>query len=197
MSDDLSVGVTEVRDNSEGRLRERSPKTETLVDVERGIFVRLGIPETNGAIIVPENPHVFVADELRIRDKDNDEEMLLKDVVVLMGHGVRNQNDKWGFLGGQSVPDTLNAYNQYAKKEGMPEAEFLVVCNKDRTAEEIGAVVLEGDIGNTIAYPAGTEVDVTGVIEPDGKIRVYVQSKEKISNLDILQTSKDTKTIDQ
>jgi hypothetical protein len=196
MSDDLGIEITEVRDNPEATLKQHSPNTETLVDMEKGVFVKLGIPETNGAIVVPDDPHIFIADELRVRDKRHQEEMLLENVVVLMGHGVRDSEDRWKFLGGQGVSDTLNGYNKYAKNEGLPEAEFLAVCNKDKVTDETGVAITEQDIGDTIAYAAGTEVNVQGVIEPDGKSRVYVQSKENMFNLDTLQTSKEIEIIE-
>lgn len=191
MSGDLGIEILDVKDNPEAQLRQRSPKTETLVDVDKGIFVRFGIPEANGVVIVPDNPHIFVADELRVRDKDHrDEPLLIKDVVVIMGHGVRDRSDRWKFVGGQQVSDTVNAYNKYAKREGVPEAEFLVVCNKDKLTEETGIAVEETDIDEGIAYAAGTEVEVAVVIEPNGISRVYVSSEENMFNLDALEISR-------
>lgn len=190
MSDDLGIEISEVEEKPENQLRRLSPDTETLVGLEKGIFVKLGIPEKNGAIIVPETPHVFIADELRISDRSHTEPLLLKNVVVLTGHGIRNEQDEWKFVNGQGVTDTVNACSEYFKSEGLPQIEFLAVCNKDRVTQETGVAVSEGGLSDVIAYAAGTEVNVQGVIEPNGTTRVYIQSPENMFNLDILQTAK-------
>ena len=196
MSDDVGVEVLDVKVNPEQQLRQRSPKAEVLVDIEKSLYVRLGIPETNGAVIVSDIPHIFIADELRIRDKKYEgEPLLLNDVVIATGHGIRDRNDKWRFVGGQRVSDTVNSYNKYAKKEGMPEVEFIAVCNKDKLTEEAAIKVSEHDISKTISYAAGTEVNVEGIIESNGLSRIYVSSKGDMFNLDTLKTLKDIEIV--
>ena len=197
MSDDLGIEILNTEDNPEGKLRKHSPEEETLVDLERGVFVRIGVPETNGAIIVPDTPHVLMADELRLRDKVHEEEILLENIVVLIGHGFRDENDEWKFTNSQNVTDTLNGYNEYANKEGLPQAEFMAICNKDKFTEEIGLYVGDKGISETTAYAAGVKVNVTGSIEPDGKIRVNVKSKEKIYNIYNLESLKKIKITDE
>lgn len=119
MADD---GVIEISENDlakESPLRNKASSVETLVDIEKGIFVNIGIPtsENGKAILVPDNPHVFIADELRVRDQSHKEEVVLKDVVVAMAHGVRDSRDRWKFTNNQGVVDTVNAYNKYAERE--------------------------------------------------------------------------------
>ena len=191
MSDDLDIEISKVNQNTESQLRKRSTQTETLIDIEKGIFVNFGIPQENGAIIVPHSPHIFIADELRIKDRAG-KDLLLKNVVIAMGHGKRDKNDKWKFTEGQRVSDTINSYNEYAKTNGMPKVEFVAVCNKDKITEETGIAVHEQDIDNSIAYAAGAGIHVLGMIEPNGIIRVNVRPAEDIFNLDMLETSKET-----
>lgn len=173
------------------KLQQLSPQVETLVDADKQISVRLGIPELNRAIIVNDKPHVLIADKLVVNDKKNAEHgKILENVVVMMGHGVRDENDNWKFVGGRKVSETVSGYNKYADKQGLPGVEFLAVCNRDKLTSEIGVSVEESDIGKGTAYAAGTEVEVMGIVENDGQVFLYVKSKENMFNLENLETIK-------
>ena len=191
MPDDLDINISEVSQNTESQLRQPSTQTERLIDIEKRIFVNFGVPQKNNAIIVPRAPHIFIADELRIKDEEG-KDLLLKDIVIAVGHGKRDKDDKWKFTEGQRVSDTINSYNEYAGKNGMPKVEFVAVCNKDEITEETGVAVNEQDIDNSIAYAAGTGIHVSGIIEPNGIIKVFVKPAEDIFNLGILEALKET-----
>lgn len=135
--DDGHLEITESDlTQQEDRLRKASDDTDTLIDLEKGIFVSLGIPvNKDKAIIVPDKPHVFVADELHVVDRSHPSGVVLSDTSILMAHGERDQNDRWNFVNGQSVVDTAEAYNEYARKEQLPGLEFIVACNDDPTLE--------------------------------------------------------------
>ncbi|MFH2019033.1 MAG: hypothetical protein ABII80_00220 [bacterium] len=194
MSDDVSVELN--RMSPVERLAKKSDDLDVLIDTEKGIFVSLGIPEKDDVIHVPDKPYVFVADELRVRDEIHSEGVIFEKIPILMAHGLRNEKDTWTFIGGQSIPETVNAYNQYAEKEGLPRLEFVVACNKDEVAEETGVRVYEKDIPNDVAYAVGEELVVNTVLESGGKSRIYVTAQGNIANLDTVRVARDISIVE-
>lgn len=178
------------------RLTSKSDDVDVLVGVDEGIFVSLGIPEKDNVIEIPDKPYVFVADELRVRDENHSDGLLLENTPLIMAHGVRNDKDEWVFLNGQSIPETVKAYNQYAGKEGLPTLEFVVVCNKDSITEDSGIRVYEPNIPDNVAYAVGEELVVNTVMESDGKSRIYVTAQGSIANLDTVKTANDITLIE-
>lgn len=192
MDDHIEISEKEL-DGSDSRLRQPADGTEILVDIEKGIFVNFGIPVSeHGGIGVPDKPHVFLADELHVFDESHPQGVVLREAPVLMAHGIRDQNDRWNFMGGQSVADTVEAYNEYAKKENLPAIEFVVACNRDPITRKTGIQIHEFGPNSAIAHVAGDEPHVSGAVEDNGLTRVYVKAEDSnIVNLDQLITSKD------
>lgn len=142
---------------------------EVTVDSEKGIKVMQGTPteiDHNGSfnppgtemLVIPNTPHVFNVDELNVRDRNHPNEQL-KDVNVLMAHGIRVGN-KWKFLNGGEVVETVEAYNRFAGEHGQKPVEFLVVCNQAEP-HPMGIRVGEFDANQNIAYAVGENVHLT------------------------------------
>lgn len=139
---------------------------EIIVDREKDLKVMQGAPtqvDHNGSfnppgtemLVIPNIPHVFLVDELTVRDKNHSNEQL-SDVNVLMAHGVRADN-KWKFLSGGDVVETVESYNKYASNHGLRSIEFLVVCNQAEL-HPMGIRVGEFDASQNIAYAVGENV---------------------------------------
>lgn len=139
---------------------------EITVDRDKGIKVMQGAPtqiDYNGSfnppgtemLVIPNVPHVFNVDELTVRDRNLPSESI-RDVNVLMAHGVRAGN-KWRFLEGGEVVGTVEAYNKYAIEHGQKPIDFLVVCNQTES-HPMGIRVGEFDARQNIAYAVGENV---------------------------------------
>lgn len=171
------------------KLTKTADNTETLIDPNNSIFISFGIPTDERCnIIVPNNPHVFNADELYIYQGDNSEPVLLNNVTVLSGHGKR-ESDKWLFNNNQPVVETLESYNRYANREGAPTVEFVAVCNDDPTTNSEGTQFHEFGISSSIAHAAGEKIKMSGITE-NGKTQVYINANN-ILNLESLVIAKD------
>lgn len=110
------------------------PERKSLGKDEEGneIIVNLGFPnetDENDFIKFPSEPHVFIANNFSIGDK-NHPEQVLKDVCVIAAHGIRTADNKWRFLNQQEIYATVWKYNDYAKKNGLPPVEFIMSCNE-------------------------------------------------------------------
>lgn len=120
---------------------ETTEVVDVLVDPVKNIWVTEGIPVEDLNVPIPQirfpdKPHVFKAHELRVNDRSH-KDFILHDVIVLAAHGYR-ENNLWKFVNGQSVSDTVEAYNLRAEREGTPKIEFVLSCNKDNTPDPLG-----------------------------------------------------------
>lgn len=170
---------------------------EVTLDREKGIKVMQGIPtqvDHNGSfnlpgtemLVIPNIPHVFNVDELTVSDRNHPNEQI-NDVSVLMAHGIRVDN-KWRFLGGGDVAETVEAYNKYAGEHGQKQIEFLVVCNQAEP-HPMGIRVGEFDARQNIAYAVGENVHLywggKSKVE-DGKTSMEVSVDKTFFGLDKL-----------
>jgi hypothetical protein len=137
-----------------------------VVDREKGISVIQGPPthlDQQGLynppgtemLVIPNSPHVFKVDELTVRDSNHPNEQL-SDVNVLMAHGIKTDN-KWRFVDGGDVVETLNAYNTYAGQNRLRPIEFLVVCSRAEP-HPMGIRVGVFDSSQNIAYSVGEDI---------------------------------------
>ena len=115
-------------------LAKRNTKVEDISlgnDEEgRAMRVKLGFPDVigpHGYPIIPSEPYIFVADNLGIGDKNHNQN--IKNVCVIVAHGIRGPNNTWKFLNGQEIYKTVMKYNDYAKANGLPPVEFIMSCN--------------------------------------------------------------------
>lgn len=142
---------------------------EIVVDGQKNIRVMQGVPTTvdqqgswnppgTEMIIIPNKPYVFKVDELTVRDRDHPNEQL-KDVTLLMAHG-RRVGNRWKFVEGGDVVETVEAYNRSAPAKGLKPVEFLVVCNR-AAPNLLGIRVGEFDTRAQLAYAVGEDVHLT------------------------------------
>ncbi|MBI4067767.1 hypothetical protein HY407_05280 [Candidatus Gottesmanbacteria bacterium] len=118
-------------------------------------------PREARQLYVPEKPHVFLAtqfyllaseeetaqlkyhprasiQEIELRKSDDTLEhgLLLKDVIVMLGHGlVLGRKDKdWVFRGTRlPISDTVKAYEETAKLIGDPPLDIIICCRDNLT----------------------------------------------------------------
>ncbi len=191
MNDYIEINQSDLEAHVD-KLRQISDNTETLVDINKAIFVKLGIPlNEEKVIIVPDSPHIFIADQIHVKDRSHPEGATLNNVTLLIAHGIRDAKDTWRFKEGQSVVDTVKAYNEYAKKENLPNLEFIIACNDDPTTKGTGVQIHDFDFYSTIAHAVGEVMNVQTVLEEDGRSIINVQTDDDIVNLDNLIASKE------
>ena len=99
--------------------------------------------------------------------------------------------NRCNFIGGQSVVDTVEAYNVYAQKEQLPAVEFVASCNDDPLTDNTGIQIHEFGPNSAIAHAVGEVMHVSGVVEDNGLTRVYISTKDNTVNLDQLIISKE------
>lgn len=106
---------------------------ERKLVLPEGYPVVLGIPPRSrkdplfggDELFVPIRPHILRVSNLRIATAEP-----MRDIVVLLAHGKRSEDNKWEFgLNRQPVVDTVLAYNRFARRSGYPSIEAVLVCN--------------------------------------------------------------------
>jgi len=102
------------------------------------ISVHLGFPDQKDAAghnyIFPNEPHVFVVDNLTVTDKKHPAGEVFHNMCVVAAHGIRTPDGTWRFANQQDVQLTVIKYNDYAKANELPPIEFIMACNA--TGEE-------------------------------------------------------------
>lgn len=188
------------------RYCETTEELHVLVDVDRNLWVTEGVPvddkdSPNPKIVIPNSPYVFMAHNLWVNDSRH-KELLLNDVPVIFSHGYRD-NNTWRFSGGQSVSETVEAYNDKARVNNTPEIEFVISCNEDNTPDSLGIKVKDLQDGyiaqavGEVVYiylghrtgknPPGTE------FSPGGKVTTTISVDGEFWGLDELITKKGIK----
>jgi hypothetical protein len=69
-------------------------------------------------LIVPRTPHVYKIPELTVlrKDREDKEDTIIRDVIVMEAHARRHQDDQWYFADGQRVTEVTEGYAELAKK---------------------------------------------------------------------------------
>ncbi len=127
----------------------------------RDMTVHVGFPDkkdTNGHILFPSDPYVFIADELTVSDKNHNE--TLKKVCVIAAHGIKTQDNTWKFLNQQEIYDTVSKYNAYAQKNGLPPIEFIMSCNAPGQPDKIDIISINTGDG-TIVQSDNASINVS------------------------------------
>lgn len=182
------------------KFKETTDKTDVLLDVDNNLWVSLGVPvkdigSSNLEIVIPNEPHVFMAHNLWVNDINN-ENMFLEDVPVIFAHGYRD-GDTWKFANGQSIVETVNAYDEYARLNNMPPIECVISCNKDETDNPLGVKVKDispnkvvaQSVGNYMTFYPGHESEMS----TDGRVIMTVGvSNGEFWNIDKLAKVKQT-----
>ena len=186
--------------------------SEINLNAEKGIKVVESVPTktdsmgiTNPAgtevIVVSNAPHIFTVDKLTAIDSAHPSGVTLENVKVMMAHGNRADNE-WKFLNGNSVAETVDAYNEYAGKNGVSPVEFLVVCNQNPSSVsenlEVGELSYNPNIHIAHATGSKVHIDYAGKsrLDKDGKVYLQVSTDDKFFDLDkLVQQKKDQSLI--
>lgn len=114
-----------------------------------GIEVTIGIPlmptsqgrrSTN--LYVPTTPHIYKAATVEVISHLSTSypfSLTLHDIIILEGHGYRDQNNTWRFQNGQDVVATVNAFHSYAQTHNVPDIKVLIACNSSKNNQKISA----------------------------------------------------------
>lgn len=188
-----------------------------------GTSITLGIPlnpQNQEYLMIPNKPHLFQVDNLYIADGKYTAEAInakpelqispnhpnLIDIgktVVLFAHG-KNENNNWVYENGQSITDTVRAYNDHAKINNLPVIEVIVSCNTEnsdfnsifnRTNQTDTPDVQVGEFGiddqNMVTAYAVGEIIQSGGTYNNGEPSLYVSSSKPMLNLYHLLTYKE------
>lgn len=95
------------------------------------IGIRLGIPlDENDFILIPSEPTVMFVDRLFVRDKNHPDWVDLRNVPLLLCHGVWSfDREQWEFSDGQVVKEVVAVWQKHARESGLPRVEFVASCN--------------------------------------------------------------------
>lgn len=176
---------------------ETSEKLYYLLDAEKNIWITEGVPVVdlnapNPVIDVPNEPHVFMVHDLKVTDKDH-VDIKLENTVVIFAHGYRD-GDNWKFANGQSVSDTVNLFNERAKKNGTPGIEFVIACNNDSSPNPLG-VRIKDVTDKYVAQATGENVVLNRrEFNRGGKVSMSITVNGELWGLDDLLVYKQIET---
>lgn len=180
MSDQIEITEKDFPEHL-SKFKETSDVIHALVDVERGLWVSFGVPVKDKdvakpEIMIPNEPHVFMAHEMWVSDLTNDN-LLLQNVPVIFAHGYRD-GGTWKFANGQPVVDTVSAYDEYARLNNLPQIEFVMACNQDRSENPLGIQIKDFPEGNVVAQAVGKTMYIKmghdSFMSAEGKVVITV-----------------------
>lgn len=215
-------------DNASLSLEMKKPGGREIL-LDNGSKVILGLPDLsmNNTFEPPNIPHVFQSDMTLVREGrktgnvaqaiergilpvvntsiENDpygKFLNLGSSTVIFGHAVnRGSGSDWSFGNNQNVPETVLAFNRYAKLNNLSEIELVAACNADPKEVDLGTnQVLDQDnefrvgaFGEQsgspfgIAYVVGELAKASGrVDDAHGVIFNLETEREGIFNIDTL-----------
>lgn len=152
---------------------------ETAIDLEKNLWVKLGVPlrEQNGtyAIYVPDEPYVFTIDDLRLQDPRHQAGVVLRGARTIFAHGLRDGQNVWRFQNGQSVVETVTAYDEYARAHGLPPVDFVFACNPDNVVTDLDVQVSDFDLkAKPVVQAVGGSFSLAeSRIDSNGKIFMF------------------------
>jgi len=132
------------------KLKGSATGEKQVLDLEMGLYVVPGVPVKDvsapeSRIEIPDEPHVLVVGELHVTNKYH-RDLVLNNVSVMLAHGHR-VGEEWQFANGQSVVETVKAWDVYAKINDLPDIEFVVACNEEIWGLEELKVLKQIEIG--------------------------------------------------
>lgn len=114
---------------------EKEPKISNLENA-LGYGIKLGVPiklKDFPQLRVPNNPHVFYVQKIRLLEKDKNVGELER-VMIMLGHAIvigKNLED-WRFVGTlNSVQDTVKAYEKHSQQLCLPNLDCILACRND------------------------------------------------------------------
>ena len=198
MAEDLiSIKESDLPSEEYLRLKNWATEMETLLDSEKNIWITLGLPQIGeNTVDVPNKPHVFIADQLRVFDNNHPLGLLLENIMVLIAHAHRSPDDKWIFANGQNIADTVTTWNGYAIEKHLPTVDFVVACNQYPTNEGIEFLEFGGlESNTTITYSIGSNVRFGGNLQ-NGRVIVSAALPEgNFYNLESLIAAQQVKIL--
>src|SRR3989344_297020 len=106
--------------------------------------VNLGLPHLNAVdgqnkLSIPNKPHLFMVNDLRLSSLTKEKESSRSDILVLFCHGRRN-GSSWMTADGQDIVDIVWQYNNWIEQHAidLPKVGAIVSCS---AAEERSASV--------------------------------------------------------
>ncbi|NQS89576.1 hypothetical protein HQ584_07305 [Patescibacteria group bacterium] len=192
----MTIEKKDLQPESLERLKKPATGEKQILDSTTGLYIRPGVPVENISvpepqIKIPDEPHVFVVDEMHVTDK-NHRGLILSDVPVMFAHGHRI-GKVWQFANGQSVTETVKAWGVYAKINNLPQIEFVIACNEENQPNPMGIKIKDFETGKLIAQAVGNTLNL-GIAKIDRGGRVIFETaegkNEEIWGLDELEVSK-------
>lgn len=196
---DIVINEADLPNPLEEKLHANTDGTQIQLGKDKSLTVQLGAPLDNGGVFhFPANPHVFITNQLFVRDKDHQQGMVLDDVPVIMAHGLRINNE-WKFLNGQSVNDTVSEYNKWAALNKMPILEAVIACNEGPVSEGPNIQIHEfpKEAQNPfVIHAVGEKVWSSCFRWPNGKSWTKIETNEtSLLNLDEAITTRQIKIL--
>ncbi len=181
------------------RLKEPATNRGINLDFERRRFIMPGVPVTDPSvpepeINIPNRPHVLIVDELHVTDK-NHRDLVLNEVPVIFAHG-RRDDETWKFADGQSVVETVKAWDRHARLNDLPEIEFVIACNEDKQPNPLGIKIKDFQPDKVIAQAVGNKLSMgIGKIDKDNRVilEIIEDAGDEIWGLEELKVLKQIK----
>lgn len=171
------------------------PKREIVLPGYEGkLRVTLGTPTEEWTkpqdLWIPDTPHIFTVDTLRFFDRNHNRTSEFENSTVVFAHGVM-VGAQWQFANGQSVHDTVEAYNIYAGVNNLPYIEVVAACSgagSQVSPEGKFLVGLPSTADLPIVHALGDSVNIGGAITVDSKVLMDItnNSVQPLNNLDQL-----------
>jgi len=137
-----------------------------LLVLGRGISVVRARPVITGGILyTPDVPHAFFVDEMEVR-AGNTEPRVIRNVTVLLGHGMHRKRRE--FTNGQSIRETIRAYNKFAGKNGLDRLQAVIACDVP------GKTRVKAADFDVPFFTAAGPVNINGAPRPDGGLHLRV-----------------------
>lgn len=133
--------------------------------------------------------------DLWLKDKDH-ENVLLNNVPVIFAHGHRVGNT-WRFANGQSVVETVKAYDKFAEESHLPKLELVIACNPDNNPNPLGIKIKDFPTDRPVVQAVGEVITMrrhSSNITDEGKVSMDIETGE-FWGLDDLIVSKQVKIV--
>lgn len=224
-----NLSITENDMDNASLLSEMKNTAGREVLLDNGYKVVLGLPDLsiNHTFEPPNIPHVFQSDMTLVREgrkNGNTAQAIERGILsvvstsveddpygkflnlgtstVIFGHAINHgSGSDWSFSNNQNVPETVLAFNRYAKLNNLPEIELIAACNADpkeidlqtnqvldKASEfRVGAFGEQSGSPFGIAYVVGELAKASGRVDDvHGIIFNLETERESIFNIDTL-----------
>lgn len=199
-SEPIVINEADLQTKSFKRLKEPASGEKQTLDLDSDLYIIPGVPVKNKLnsetslteMDIPDEPHVLVVNELHVTDK-NHRDLVLNQVPVMFAHGHR-VDDEWRFANGQSVVETVRAWDTYAEINNLPQIEFVIACNEETEPDPLGIKIKDFDKDKVIAQAVGNRLSLgTAKINSRGEIimEVIESGNDEIWGLEELKVLKE------